>query len=94
MSRSRQDNPFPNQIRRYRHSRSLRLRDVADLLELSSCSPVWYWEKGLRIPSLESALKLSALLQCPVEILFLEQFTKCRHELFERKQETDKPLLH
>jgi transcriptional regulator with XRE-family HTH domain len=67
---------------------------VADLLELSSCSPIWYWEKGLKYPSVENALKLSALLQCPVEILFLEKFNEIRHELFERKNESDNPLLH
>lgn len=70
-----------NQIRRYRRSRCLRLRDVANLLELASPAHIAHWEKGRKSPSLENLLQLSAALQCPIEILFLHDFNRIRNKI-------------
>jgi len=79
-------NQFPNQIRRYRHQRNLRLRDVSYLGDFGSPAPLSHWEKGRKLPSLANALKLSAVIGCPVELLFKELFDHFRHEAFIRKQ--------
>ena len=71
----------PNQIRSFRLRRNLRLRDVAYLLGYGAIGDVWRWEKGIKTPSLDNALKLSIALQCPVEVLFLERFHELRAEM-------------
>jgi transcriptional regulator with XRE-family HTH domain len=83
---SKYSNQFPNQIRRYRHQRNLRLCDVSYLGDFGSPAPLSNWEKGRKLPSLANALKLSAVIGCPVELLFKELFDHFRHEAFIRKQ--------
>ena len=78
-------NYLPNQIRRYRRHRGLRLVDVAALIEQRSAAHLSAWEKGKRMPNLTNALKLSAALQCPVEILFSDLFNKVREDLFVKR---------
>ena len=85
MSR-RENNIYPNQIRRYRRKRHLRLRDVAYKLELSGAAHISHWEKGRKLPNLENALKLSAIIQCPVEILFFDLFNNIRNEIYLNKK--------
>lgn len=84
MSRSEWTNN-PNHIRRYRKRRNLRLRDVAKLVGIRDGPHVSEWESGNRTPSLETALKLSAALGCPVEILFSDHFRAIRQEVNERR---------
>ena len=91
MSRTGTDNSLPNQIRRYRTLRSLRLRDMAEPFNYTEGTHIADWEKGRTVPSLDSALKLSAVLQCPVEILFLERFNEIRHELHLRRKDSENP---
>ena len=76
---------LPNQLRRYRLKRNLRLRDVADLTGQSSVSHISHWEKGRKLPSLENSLRLALAIQCPVEILFIELFNQLKNEIYESK---------
>jgi transcriptional regulator with XRE-family HTH domain len=75
----------PNQIRWYRKKRKLRIRDVLKLMGLSSPSQIAHWEKGRKAPTLENALKLSASIGCPVEVLFFDRFQILRKEISDRR---------
>ncbi len=79
-------NRIPNQIRCYRRRRNLKLRQVAKLAGLRTPSHLSHWEKGRKVPNLENALRLSAIIQCPVEILFYDLFNTIRHDVFTKKQ--------
>ena len=71
-----------NQIRRYRMKRNMRLREVTRLVGLTSPAHLSHWEKGRKLPKLINALKLSAVIGSPVEILFKGLFDEIRHEVF------------
>lgn len=75
----------PNHIRRFRQQRNLRLRDVARLAGIRDAPHISQWESGKRIPSLENALKLSAILGCPIEVLFSDHFRVIRDDVLERR---------
>ncbi len=82
-----------NQIRRYRKKRDLRQRDVSDLLGLKQPCDIYRWETGEKQPSLTNALKLSAALKCPIELLFLDMFKQIQQDMYqERLDETTTPL--
>ncbi len=71
----------PNNIRRYRKLRYLRQRDIARLIGTKEPNDVYRWERGVRLPTLENALKLSYILKCPIEVLFFEQYRYLRKEV-------------
>ena len=75
-----------NQLRRYRLKRGLRLRDMARLTGQSSPAHLSHWEKGRKLPSLSNALRLSAAIKCPVEVLFFDLFDQLRNETYENKK--------
>lgn len=75
-----------NQIRSYRKKRGLRLRDVAKMIGQSSPAHISHWEKGRKLPSLPNALKLSAAIKCPVEVLFFDLFDQLRNDNYENKK--------
>ena len=70
-----------NNIRRYRKLRYLRQRDIAKLLGIKSHNDVYRWERGQKLPSLQNALKLSYILQCPVEVLFFDHYQALRKQI-------------
>lgn len=76
---------LPNQIRRYRHERHLRLRDVCRLVGIRDVSHIAHWEKGRKIPNLENALRLSAAIGCPVEVLFSDIYRSIQEETHDRR---------
>jgi len=76
-----------NQIRRYRQKRDLRQRDVSELLGLRQSCDIYRWETGEKLPSLTNALKLSAALKCPVELLFLDRFRELQQEMYGERKE-------
>jgi transcriptional regulator with XRE-family HTH domain len=84
MQKSRQKS-LQNQIRRYRHERGLRLRDVANLINQSSVAHIAHWEKGRKSPSLENCIRLALAIQCPIEILFSELFNQLKRDIYESK---------
>lgn len=77
---------IPNQIRRYRKQRHFKLKDVALLMGLKSQANLSHLESGRKKASLITALKLSAVLKCPVEFLYPDLFNSIRKEVLERKQ--------
>lgn len=77
---------YANQVRGYRRRRGLVLGDLAKLIGQSSPAHLSHWEKGRKLPSLTNALRLSAAIGCPVEILFFDLFVSIREEVFKRKQ--------
>ena len=77
---------IPNQIRCYRRRRNLKLRQVAELAGLQTPAHLSHWEKGRKAPNLENALRLSAIIQCPVEILFCDLFNAIRHDVYLKRQ--------
>ncbi len=78
---------IPNQIRRYRKQRHFKLKEVALLMGLKSDSNLSHLESGRRKASLITALKLSAVLKCPVEFLYPDIFNAIRKEVLGRKKE-------
>ncbi len=77
---------LPNQVRLYRRKRNLQLREVALSAGMPDVSNLAHWEKGRKLPSLKNALKLSAIIQCPVEVLFFDLFDSLRREIREREK--------
>lgn len=78
MPRKKKPNLPPNQLRCYRRSRHLRIVDVAKLIGLKSPAHIAHWEKGRKLPGLKNALKLSAAISCPVEVMFRDLFEEYR----------------
>ena len=74
-----------NQIRRYRVKRGLSQKQVSLLLGLTTQAHQSKWERGTKLPTLTNALKLSAALGCPVEILFSDLFDGLREEVWKRR---------
>ncbi|MFA6587593.1 MAG: helix-turn-helix transcriptional regulator [Patescibacteria group bacterium] len=77
---------FPNDIRRIRRSRHLRLKDVAILMGQKSVAHISHWEKGRKIPSLTNLFKLAAILGIQPEFLFLELYRQIRKDVHELNQ--------
>ncbi len=73
-----------NELRTYRNRRKLRLRDVALLVGQREAAHISHWEKGTRVPSLDNALRLSAALKCPVEVMFFDRFKQLRESVYEQ----------
>ena len=76
-----------NQIRRYRKKRYLRQRDVSALLGLKQACDIYRWERAEKLPSLINALKLSAALKCPVELLFSDHYKQIQQEMYAERLE-------
>lgn len=77
---------LPNQIRRYRRRQNLKLCQIAPLVGLRSVSHLSHWEKGRKLPTLVNALKLSAIIKCPVEILFFDLFDSIRNDILTKQR--------
>lgn len=71
-----------NQIRRYRKKRYLRQRDIAQMLGLKQPRDIYRWEVGQKLPSIINALKLSAALKCPIELLFLDHYKEIQQKMY------------
>ncbi|MEW6410921.1 MAG: helix-turn-helix domain-containing protein [Candidatus Zixiibacteriota bacterium] len=76
-----------NQIRRYRLRRYLRQRDVSKLLRIKHNTDLYRWETGHQLPTLINALKLSAALKCPVELLFSDHFKQIQLDMYGERME-------
>lgn len=77
---------IPNEIRRYRKRVHLRLRDVARLLGIADHTHVSHWEKGRKFPTLANALKLSAIIACPIEAFYARILGQYRSEIRKREK--------
>ncbi|MBK7142018.1 MAG: helix-turn-helix transcriptional regulator [bacterium] len=76
---------YPNSIREYRLKVNLRLFEVAHLLGLADPSHIAHWEAGRKAPSLDNVLKLSAVLEAPVIVLYSERLQELRKDILNRK---------
>lgn len=79
-------NQIANQLRSYREKRGLRQRDLARLLGQSSSAHLSHWEQGRELPSFTNALRLSAAIKCPIEVLFYDLFDQLRKDIYENKK--------
>jgi transcriptional regulator with XRE-family HTH domain len=77
---------LPNEIRHYRKRKNLRIKDVAEFMELASPSHIAHWEKGRKLPGLINALKLAYITGSTIEVLFLPLYNQIRHEIFIKMQ--------
>ena len=80
-----------NQLRRYRLKCGYRVKDVAYLVGHKTSAHISRYESGRRLPSLRTALELSAALRCPVEILFHRMFADLREEVIGRRTNLELP---
>jgi len=78
-------NQYPNLIRRLRKNRKLSQRKIIRLLGYSDKSMFSRYERGHALPPLSLALKLSVLLQTPIEGLYPEHYRGLKQEVELRK---------
>lgn len=78
-----------NYLRKYRRSRGLLQKEVAEILGLKSASAISRWEKGLCLPSTKNLFKLASLYRTMVEALYMDQLRTLRFEL----QKTEAKIL-
>lgn len=83
--------PFPNNLRFYRRRKRMHLAQVARAIGLSSPAHLAHWEKGRKQPSLDNLLKLAAVLEVPVEALYIERLKTLRQELSDKKSPITPP---
>lgn len=83
-----QTNTAANSLAEYRHRLGFTQDEVAQLLGYNRPKAVWKLESGRSVPSLPTALKLSAIYRAPVEFLFSEQYASLRKEIREREART------
>lgn len=76
-----EQNLIGKQLRKHRRLSGYSQSDVARKLNLKSTTIISRWERGLALPSLENALRLSALYKVLVNDLFWALFTEYRNEL-------------
>jgi transcriptional regulator with XRE-family HTH domain len=71
---------LPNTLKKYRKATGLRQRALAKLIGVD---PGWlsHWESGDTLPNLISALRLSVILNIPVNELFGDLEKKIREEV-------------
>jgi transcriptional regulator with XRE-family HTH domain len=60
-------------------------RQVAALIGYASAEHVGHWERGRKLPSLNTALKLELVYRTPVAYLFLDRYMKLKTELRTRE---------
>lgn len=74
---------IPNLLRKHRKVRGLKQTEVAKILGHKSASRISRWEKGVCIPSLVNALRLSVLYRVMVDALFTDHLHLVRQEIRE-----------
>lgn len=62
------------------------VKEVSQLMKLHWPSSISHWEKGRKQPTLVNALWLSAVIGCPVEVLFMEHFNVIRAMVKQRRR--------
>lgn len=72
---------YPNNLTQYRVRMRLSQREVALLLGHKTAAPLSQLEAGRYLPSLKTALRLSAIYRIPVEFLFALLYTELRNEV-------------
>jgi transcriptional regulator with XRE-family HTH domain len=75
------ENQNTNQLSAYRRRMQYSQKRVASLLVLSDSATLSRYEQGHLLPSLSTALRLSAIYRVPVEFLFQGLYVKIREEV-------------
>jgi DNA-binding XRE family transcriptional regulator len=75
-----------NYIWKHRKRLLLGQKRIAYLLGHSDHKQICKWEKGEVVPSLQNALRLSYILQTPVESLFVDLYRSLGEEVEERQK--------
>ena len=78
---------FGNQLERIRISQNLLPEQVAALLGFKTTGPITHFEKGLRTPSLKTALKLAIIYNVPIRAMLDRYYEACLHEVRTRASE-------
>jgi transcriptional regulator with XRE-family HTH domain len=68
-----------------RRQRGLTQKQVAKLMGLKSVNLLTYYEKGISLPSLTTALAFEILYRTPVAFLFPEMYSRMRLLIRERE---------
>jgi DNA-binding XRE family transcriptional regulator len=76
-----QGSRFKSNIWMFRKKRGYKQGFLAHLLELKDQTPIFCWEKDIKIPNLKNAIKLAISLHTSVECLFYEYYKTIRQEL-------------
>lgn len=84
------ENSEINYIWKHRKRLHLGQRRMAYLLGHSDHKQICKWEKGDVVPNLQNALRLSYILQIPVESLFMELYRDMAEEVEERQKSLPK----
>lgn len=84
--KTKKETVMNNNLRQARKRSQLERKQVSFLLSKNSYNELSLYEKGTYPPNLQTALKLEAIYQMPVRLLFQELFTRCGREVEERKK--------
>jgi transcriptional regulator with XRE-family HTH domain len=79
------DRRVPNDIRYYRQRANMRLYELAHYVGVSSSADVAHWEKGRKVPSLDTLFKLAGALNVPPQVLFLDRWKKMQAFVNDRR---------
>jgi transcriptional regulator with XRE-family HTH domain len=82
----------PNRLWLARKRRGLEQKQVAYLLDHQSIDQLSRYEQGMRLPSLENALKLEIIYGVPLRFLYKELSAKLEDEVWQRISLN--PVLH
>ena len=84
-----------NRIWKYRKILNLSQRQVSFILAHKDASQISKWEKGVKLPNLENALRLSRVLKISVDELFSGLSNSLEKEIAERVNsvKSDSPYL-
>jgi transcriptional regulator with XRE-family HTH domain len=77
---------IPNNLRRYRKAVGLKQKEVAEILNLKSAGMISRWEKGVCLPSLINAIKLSGIYSVLVDALFFPLIRLIKRKIMEREE--------
>jgi len=77
---------IPNNLRKYRKAIGLKQKDVAEILNLKSAGMISRWEKGVCLPSLLNAIKLSGLYSMLIDALFFPLIRLIKRKIMEREE--------
>ncbi len=86
------EEPQINHIWKYRKIARLGQKQVAHLLGCTDHTQFSKWERGEKLPNLQNALKLSNILQTPVESLFGDLYRNLSEEVEERRKSLPKEV--
>lgn len=79
------DDNQPNHLVHYRNRMGLTQLQVASLLGWKNIKAISKMESGTALPTMNTALKLSAIYRIPVEFLYHDLYVKLRSEVREKE---------